>query len=95
MRRWSIGNSAALLFVGGYLLLVTWYGRQDELVELLRKEKGFLLWLSALIILWTLIQALPRPVQTPAKWGLVGMVALQAAPLAEGTVRLIDRLFGE
>lgn len=88
-----MANSLALIFVGGVTLIVAWNGRQDELIELLKEEGGFIKWAAALVILWALIGLLPSRVQGPVRMLLVTMIAIQASALSDEISAMINRVF--
>lgn len=81
-------NGAVSLFVGIYLLMVLWGGREGKLFSLISEEAGFLKWAGAIIILAYLSRV------SGGSFGKLinsfGALALMALVLANG-----EKIFGE
>lgn len=81
-------NGIVALFVGLYLLLVLWRGREGQMIALISEQVGFFKWAGALLTLAYIYNAVPGKTGDVVK-GLTTL-ALIAMLLANG-----EKLFAD
>lgn len=67
-------NGVALLLIAGYLTSVLFHGNMDALIAALKSEKGFLLWILALIAVYWVWRAEPLG-QVGSKFASLALMA--------------------